>query len=88
MKLEQALVEDRKYTSVDGKVAHKHTYWIYSDQGGDGRTTSTSNGPKHTHAIKNCKVLDTGWDNGEKDPQEKSEPTDKLEHSHKIEGCR
>ena len=85
MKLQDALTEDRVYTSVDGKVPHKHTYWIYSDEGGDGRTTSTSAGPHHAHVIKKCKVLDIGWEGDDKDPQEKSEPTAKLKHTHTID---
>lgn len=88
MKLSSLLSEDRKYTSINGEIPHKHTYWIFSDEGGDGRTTSTSDGPKHAHAIRKCEVLNVGWEGGEKDLKDdyvRSHPKTKLDHTHKID---
>lgn len=78
------LFEDRKYTEEAGEPPHKHTYWIYSDEGGDGRTTSTSAGPKHTHKIFKYVVQFIGWKNGDPDPQENAPGNEKLGHTHKV----
>jgi len=60
------LNEWEEYTTMNGKIPHKHGYKV--DDKGNGKTTSTITegeikSPKHIHEIKMWKALAVGGDN-------------------------
>lgn len=63
MKLQEFfdILNESKYTTIDGQYPHKHQYTI--DKTGNGETTITSgDGPEHIHKIEIWDVKPTSED--------------------------